>query len=90
MVSVCAGCDGYYPWAAAFVSAVSGALYFVVSKLVISLKLTILLMLWQFMLALGCGTLLQLQYSWTQVNILYQNYTDKLLKVFSTLGPNLL
>ena len=38
MVSVCAGCDGYYPWAAALVSAVSGALYVVVSKLVISIK----------------------------------------------------
>ena len=33
-----AGCDGYYPWAAALVSAVSGALYVVVSKLVISIK----------------------------------------------------
>ena len=35
---MCAGCDGYYPWAAALVSAVSGALYVVVSKLVISIK----------------------------------------------------
>jgi Amt family ammonium transporter len=38
MVSVCAGCDGYYPWAASLVSAVSGTLYVVVSKLVISIK----------------------------------------------------
>ena len=38
MVSVCAGCDGYYPWAAAAVSGVAGALYVVISKLVISIK----------------------------------------------------
>ena len=38
MVSVCAGCDGYYPWAAALVAAVSGCLYVIVSKLVVSIK----------------------------------------------------
>ena len=38
MVSVCAGCDGYYPWAASLVAAVAGALYVVISRLVISIK----------------------------------------------------
>jgi Amt family ammonium transporter len=38
MVSVCAGCDGYYPWAAAAVSGLAGALYVVISKSVISIK----------------------------------------------------
>ena len=38
MDSVCAGCDGYYPWAAAAVSGIAGALYVVISKLVISIK----------------------------------------------------
>ena len=38
MVSICAGCDGYYPWAAALVAAVAGAIYVVMSKLVASIK----------------------------------------------------
>ena len=38
MVSVCAGCDGYYPWAAASVAAVAGVLYVFLSKLIISIK----------------------------------------------------
>ena len=38
MVSVCAGCDGYYPWAASLVAAFAGALYVVISRLVISIK----------------------------------------------------
>jgi Amt family ammonium transporter len=38
MVSVCAGCNNYLPWAAAIVSAVAGVLYVFFSKLVISFK----------------------------------------------------
>ncbi len=29
MVSICAGCDSYYPWSAAIVSSISGVVYLV-------------------------------------------------------------
>jgi hypothetical protein len=38
MVSVCASCDGCYPCAASIVAAIAGALYVVISRLVISIK----------------------------------------------------
>ena len=38
MVSVCAGCDGYYPWAAAAVAGVSGFVYIFLSRLIVSMK----------------------------------------------------
>ena len=38
MVSICAGCDGYYPWAAATVACVAGFLYVIVSKTMASVK----------------------------------------------------
>ena len=37
MVSICAGCDGYYPWAAALVSAMAGVLYVFLSRLLLRL-----------------------------------------------------
>ena len=39
MVSVCAGCDGYYPWAAALVASVAGLAYVIVSKTMASVKI---------------------------------------------------
>lgn len=39
MVSVCAGCDGYYPWAAALVSAIAGGVYITISLLLVKLKI---------------------------------------------------
>ena len=39
MVSICAGCDGYYPWAAALVASVAGILYVIVSKTMASVKI---------------------------------------------------
>ena len=38
MVSVCAGCDGYYPWGAALVAWLAGVFYVVVSKTMVSIK----------------------------------------------------
>ena len=37
MVSVCAGCDGYLPWAAALVSCLAAVLYLVLSRLLVTL-----------------------------------------------------
>ena len=33
MVSICSGCDGYYPWTATAVSSVAGLVYLVVADL---------------------------------------------------------
>jgi len=37
MVSICAGCDGYYPWATAIISTVAGVLYVFLSRLIFAL-----------------------------------------------------
>ena len=39
MVSVCAGANMYYPWAAALVSAVAGILYLMVSAAMVKFKI---------------------------------------------------
>jgi len=39
MVSVCAGCDSYYPWSAAIVSSISGLVYLIFSHLSVKYKL---------------------------------------------------
>ena len=41
MVSICAGCNLYEPWAAAVVSIVSGILYVFYSRLMLSFKVTL-------------------------------------------------
>ena len=39
MVSVCAGCDAYYPWVAAILGVIGAAIYLMVSLLLVSLKI---------------------------------------------------
>ena len=39
MVSVCAGCDAYYPWAAASLGVISGILYLLASMVLVTLKI---------------------------------------------------
>ncbi|XP_059082063.1 putative ammonium transporter 1 [Tigriopus californicus] len=39
MVSVCCGCDGFYPWSACLAGAVGGLIYIVIAQLVIKLKI---------------------------------------------------
>lgn len=39
MVSVCAGCDLYYPWIASMIGAISGILYVAISLLMVKLKI---------------------------------------------------
>ena len=38
MVSVCAGCDGYYPWASILVASIAGVCYVIVSRTMVSVK----------------------------------------------------
>ena len=39
MVSVCAGCNGYYPWIASMIAFVAGVIYIFVSLLMVRLKI---------------------------------------------------
>ena len=39
MVSACAGCDAYYPWAAAAVGCIAGVFYLAASMLLVKLKI---------------------------------------------------
>lgn len=39
MVSACAGCDAYYPWAAAAVGCIAGMLYLAASMILVKLKI---------------------------------------------------
>ena len=39
MVSVCGGCDAYYPWAALFLGAIAGALHLLASIILVKLKI---------------------------------------------------
>jgi len=39
MVSICAGCDNFAPWAASIVSGISGVIYLILSHLLIKVKL---------------------------------------------------
>ena len=41
MVSICAGCNLYEPWAAAVVSIISGILYVFFSRMMLSFKVTL-------------------------------------------------
>ena len=39
MVSVCAGCDAYYPWVAAMLGIIAGVVYLICSLLLVKLKI---------------------------------------------------
>ena len=39
MVSVCAGCDAYYPWVAASLGSIAGLIYLFCSSLLVKLKI---------------------------------------------------
>ena len=39
MVSVCAGCDAYYPWVAASLGSIAGLVYLFCSSLLVKLKI---------------------------------------------------
>lgn len=39
MVSICAGCDGYYPWMSALVGSIAGLIYIILSLLMVRLKI---------------------------------------------------
>ena len=39
MVSVCAGCDAYYPWTALFIGSIAGILHLLASLLLVKLKI---------------------------------------------------
>ena len=39
MVAACAGCDAFYPWAAAAVGSIAGVLYLAASILLVKLKI---------------------------------------------------
>ena len=39
MVTICAGCDAYYPWVAAALGGISGVLYLLASLLLVRLKI---------------------------------------------------
>ena len=39
MVSVCAGCNAYYPWIASGIAAVAGVVYVSLSLLMVKLKI---------------------------------------------------
>ena len=39
MVAMCAGCDGYYPWAASLVAAIGAVAYYFTSSLMIKMKI---------------------------------------------------
>ena len=39
MVSVCAGCDAYYPWVAASLGSIAGLVYLFCSYLLVKLKI---------------------------------------------------
>ena len=67
MVSVCAGCDGYYPWAAALVASVAGLAYVIVSKTMASVKIDDPLD--AVAVHVGCGAFWQLLSSWRMVDM---------------------
>ena len=39
MVSVCGGCDAYYPWAALFLGSIAGALHLLASIILVKMKI---------------------------------------------------
>ena len=39
MVSVCGGCDAYYPWAALFLGGIAGALHLLASIILVKMKI---------------------------------------------------
>ena len=39
MVSVCAGCDAYYPWVAAILGCIAGVVYLICSLILVKLKI---------------------------------------------------
>ena len=39
MVSICAGCNSYYPWVAAMIASVAGIIYIAISLLMVKLKI---------------------------------------------------
>ena len=39
MVSVCCGCDGFYPWSAALAGGIGGVFYLIVSNTMLLLKI---------------------------------------------------
>ena len=39
MVSVCAGCDAYYPWVAAILGSIAGVIYLTCSLILVKLRI---------------------------------------------------